>query len=150
MVEKSIDGNSFQSIATVVANQLASATYTYTDPLPAASFPTVYYRLKIVDANGQATYSNIVLLTPAYGSAAKVTLYPNPVAKGGLLQINVGNSVLRRYTFTTASGHILLQKEGLRATGNTSLQLPTTLAAGVYYLHLQTDAGISYQRVIVR
>lgn len=150
-VEKSTDGYSFQSIGTVTANQSASSTYTYTDHLsPASTMPTAYYRIKIMDIDGKTSYSQIVRLNLESLSASKITLHPNPVEKGSWLQISISNGMLRSYRLSTVAGQVLLQKDGLRAIGATSMQMPVGLAAGVYYLQLQTDKGTSNERIIVK
>lgn len=152
VVEKSTDGNNYQSIGSVAANQLTSSKYNFEDAL--TSQPTtassLYYRLKIIGMDGNITYSQIVRLSLNSTMAGKITLYPNPVRKGTQLQISISNGVLRQYKLITATGQVLLQKDGLSINGTSSLQLPAAMAVGVYYLQLQTDKGMFNERVIVK
>lgn len=152
IVERGVDGNSFQSIGCMAANQLSPSTYTYEDILPSQlmAHNPLYYRLKIIDVGGTTSYSAIVRLNLQSPMADKITLYPNPVSKASLLKISIINGFLRQYKLTTASGQVLLHKKGLHVTGTTSLQLPASVAAGVYYLQLQTDKGMSNERVVVK
>jgi trimeric autotransporter adhesin len=55
-VEKSINGNSYTKVATVPLTSAAS--YSYTDD--AGNSPINYFRLKMIDINGDFEYSNIV------------------------------------------------------------------------------------------
>lgn len=151
VVERSVDGNSFQAVGHNASNQLSTASYTHSDLLPAAySLLTMYYRLKIVGTDGSVTYSQVVLLNRQSVVGSKIILYPNPVSKGVLLQVSISNGVLRQYKLTTATGQVLLQKNGLYVTSSTSLSLPSALAAGVYYLQITTDNGVRNERVIVK
>jgi hypothetical protein len=151
VIEKSFDGISFQDAGIKGATGLGLAKYDFTDLLPfTSSFSTVYYRLKIVGINGEISYSGIVSLNAPLQQASKITLYPNPVSKGSLLQVNIRNGVLLHYKLSTAEGKVSMQKSGLRISGIASVQLPATLSAGVYYLYLQTDKGNWNERLIVK
>jgi hypothetical protein len=76
VIEKSSDGQSFTPIGTVAAvgNSTILQNYAYTDyqPFEGAN----YYRLKIIDLNGDRSFSNVVLVkntTPLYSQIS-----PNP------------------------------------------------------------------------
>lgn len=70
-LERSTDGNKYTATATI---QAGSNTYSYKDYI---SFNgKMYYRLKMVDKDGQYTYSTIVTLNN--NGAGAVSLYPNP------------------------------------------------------------------------
>lgn len=74
-VERSIDGKSFEAIATVAAKNSANgAAYTYNDVLRAG---VTYYRLKMVDKDGSFAYSKVVSVNGK--AVASIDVYPNPV-----------------------------------------------------------------------
>lgn len=59
IIERALDGITFESIGTVQAtgNSMLPVDYTFTDDMPAA---VNYYRLKLEDIDGQYSYSSIV------------------------------------------------------------------------------------------
>lgn len=74
-VERSIDGKSFEAIATVAAKNSANgAAYTYNDVLRAG---VTYYRLKMVDKDGSFAFSKVVSVNGK--AVASIDVYPNPV-----------------------------------------------------------------------
>lgn len=75
VVEKSTDGNSFNTIGSVAANSLAATSYNFTD-ISLPSITTVFYRLKIVGVDGTTNYSQIVSVKLTGSNT--ITVYPNP------------------------------------------------------------------------
>ena len=73
-IEKSDDGISFTSVATKDANNAVAYSYTVDDSL---SNHKQYYRLKLIDNNGQYFYSKIVFVV-GNSSIADLTIFPNP------------------------------------------------------------------------
>ncbi|MGN6491297.1 MAG: polysaccharide lyase family 8 super-sandwich domain-containing protein [Agriterribacter sp.] len=79
-IQRSTDGNQFSVVAIVAASEFSSTatSYTYSDP-DAASLGrnTVYYRLKLIDADGSFTYSPIRDIFLQKGTAV-FSIGPNP------------------------------------------------------------------------
>lgn len=79
-VQKSADGASFNTIATVPGksgqNNGTAIAYHFTDNTAAGKS---IYRLKMVDINGATTYSNIVYINGAVTSSQSVKLFPTIV-----------------------------------------------------------------------
>lgn len=75
VVEKSIDGTTYTAIGQVKAGA-ASRQYSFTDNTPLSK--QNYYRLKMVDADGNYNYSRIVNIRND-GSNVVLKLTPNPV-----------------------------------------------------------------------
>jgi len=72
-IERSSSGADFSRIGTV-AGLAGVSSYTYLDEHP---LPTIdYYRLRMIDAQGKATYSQVVAVR--MGSSAKFEVFPNP------------------------------------------------------------------------
>lgn len=132
-VEKSIDGRSFTSIATVLAKNNATNSYNVIDPSITGA---AYYRIKAIDKDGSYTYSAVVF-TVADTKTAAVTVYPNPITNK---QVNVQLSNLSKGSYNIEVynnlGQVILSK-AIQFDGGTtslSLQLPTNLNAGLYRL----------------
>ena len=81
-IERSTDGANFSAIGnmqSVNINSLTVQQYSFTDNHLPESANTIYYRLKLVDADGQFTYSN-TLLVKATGLKENIFVYPTPAA----------------------------------------------------------------------
>jgi hypothetical protein len=80
-IQYSDDGIYFQTAATVPVNPSNNGNYSWNSSKPAPGY--TYYRIKIMETNGQNTVSQIAQI---YIPAAKVSISvaPNPVANGSL------------------------------------------------------------------
>ncbi len=139
IVERSADGNNFNTIGRVAASGTTTVTnnYSYTDNDAAAQqLPQLYYRLKIVDNNGEFSYSNVVVIS--FASLTKVSVYPVPAHNS--INVNIvspatGNAQLQ---IIDNSGHIVLQRTAqlLKGVNDLSIDLQK-LATGFYYLKVR-------------
>lgn len=89
-VERSTDdGTTFSALDSLVSN--SGGSYTFTDKTPPATPDE--YRVKMTDAGGTVSYSNVVTLlysvsTPVATSA--ITIYPNPT--NGMINLTIGQN----------------------------------------------------------
>ena len=128
-VERSSDGTHFNNIGSVKANNESSFTYQFNDASPAAG--TNFYRLKIVDYNGE-TYSEIIRITNT--NKNMFTLSPNPATDRIILQSSNSDILNTKAKLTTIDGKILKE---IQIT-----QLPYSIdvskfAKGMYLLQLE-------------
>jgi hypothetical protein len=102
-VERSGDGRSFSTMASIPALNQSSANYSYTDnnPLPGTS----YYRLIMQGASGDRNYSKIV--TVHYTKNNSITLSPSPWTKGNDLTIRNPSRELLTIEFYKDDGKII-------------------------------------------
>ena len=86
-IERSNNGVDFTAIGSVdaVGNSSVQTNYGYNDKLPQPG--TNYYRLKIIDANGQMKYSNVIAVTVFIKGITITDVYPNPFTDK--VQVNV-------------------------------------------------------------
>lgn len=84
VVERSLDGHTFTSLDHVPGMGTSSRTHTYHYEdvnLPAYAISTIYYRLRQVDSNGNATYSPVRTILGTQGlntGLQDLQVYPNP------------------------------------------------------------------------
>ena len=78
-VERSLDGNMFNKVATVQGNGTSSLEHIYstTDDVTGVTSPVIYYRLKQVDLDGKQNLSTIVAIRIAKDSRPFI-VSPNP------------------------------------------------------------------------
>ncbi len=114
-VQRSSDGISFATISSVPATGGSSVnSYQYTDnniPIP----PVSYYRLRMIDADGKYTLSQVVLLRLV--SNLPLKLFPNPARESITINHPVdGQGILEVFDL---NGRLVI-------SGNTSVNSPTT------------------------
>jgi hypothetical protein len=85
-IEKSADGNSFVKVGNKTANNSVSASYSFTDEH--AYNGINFYRIKMVDHNGQIKYSEVVYVT--MNKKGVITVYPNPIANNTVQLLMAG------------------------------------------------------------
>ncbi|MFC4262896.1 T9SS type A sorting domain-containing protein [Ferruginibacter yonginensis] len=132
-LEYSLNGNTYKYITTVAArNASTQQTYSYFQA-PNDGVATYYYRLKIVEADGSFTYSNVSIINEK--RAVKVSVSPNPtvdvVRATGLV---AGNQV----TVFDATGKKVAQQ---LATNNTATISLVGKSTGIYYLIVTDKNG---------
>lgn len=132
-VERSSDGRSFVTIATLPAS--ADERFLFTDAQPLNG--NGYYRIKLSTA-AAVKYSEVLRISQADKNNG-ISIYPNP-AEGGVLRLQVqrptdSEALLTLYT----AGGITVLRQSLRLPRGTSLQrvvLPPSLPKGIYFINL--------------
>jgi hypothetical protein len=143
-LERGTDGHSFDKIATLKAkgnNTTANNYYTYKD---ANAGTTAYYRLKMVDRDGKANYSDIVVLRKGTIQST-INVYPNPAESTLFLEGLVNNS---SYRITDAMGRevipaTLIHVESVPVSINIS-----GLVQGIYFLQLTDNNKMETTRFV--
>ncbi|MBO9198881.1 MULTISPECIES: T9SS type A sorting domain-containing protein [Niastella] len=83
-IEKSYDGKEFEQTGLLfpAEEQAITNNYSFKDPVKNTAVGVIYYRLKMVDKNGQYKYSEIrtVRIGNSNNGSARITTWPNPVA----------------------------------------------------------------------
>jgi hypothetical protein len=135
-VEKSTNGRNFSKVGTQIATGVASATYNWLDVNAVAG--TNYYRIKAIDINGTAKYTQIVKITLGK-FVTGFSVSPNPV-KGNSFTLQFSNEATGQYEvrLVNITGQVLYKKTVQHAGGNTSqlFTLPSQIISGVYQLEV--------------
>lgn len=130
-VQRSSDTKNFVTINTQqgIAYKMQ---FNYHDQLPSSG--TYYYRLKIKDIDGSILYSNIAIVKA--GSKEKmVSVYPNPVSKGGSIQISLQNQIVDKIEIVNPVGQVVYAQSS-KITGSSTITLPSTITKGQYFVRL--------------
>ncbi|UEG50205.1 endonuclease [Ferruginibacter lapsinanis] len=143
-VERSIDGANFYAIGNIPAQNLSN--YSFEDNALTGANLIVYYRLKMIDIDGRASFSKIVSVR--LDNTVKATLiYPNPardVLTIKLLQNLKANSIL---TITDAIGRTIMQKNVTTTQNIIPLNIQT-LAAGKYFVTIKNEGELIHQSFV--
>ena len=128
-VERSPNGREFSGLGTVAAAGSSNAprSYGFVDAkLPGAAL--LYYRLKLVDADGSFSYSPVRSVAQGGKAGAGLALFPNPSHGAVTLTGAVPGTLV---TVFDALGRLVTSAPA-DAAGTAALRLPAGLPAGVY------------------
>ncbi|TAF63283.1 MAG: T9SS C-terminal target domain-containing protein [Cytophagales bacterium] len=148
VVERSIDGVSFEPISTVNAKGgIGVNNYAIKDTKAGTGIN--YYRIKQVDKDNTFEYTKIVSVLVTRESVLQV--YPNPVQRGALLtvklpevnsfdtQISLRDMQGREVLITTVSSQSLVE-----------LSIPSYLTQGMYILEIKTNTSTFQRKIIIQ
>jgi PQQ-dependent dehydrogenase (s-GDH family) len=137
-LERSIDGRNFAQLTTVAAAGTSTSKIRYSYPdndIASLSTSTIFYRLKMVDADGKFNYSNIITIT--LPNTGKVTVFPNPAEKDIRVTINATAVDRAEWKILDNSGRVILRGNNNLVKGYNEIQIDLSkLSAGVYYLNV--------------
>ncbi len=139
VVERSSDGRNYNSLTKVsqLIKSPMEVSYDFEDKYPVPGLN--YYRLKIVDNEGTATYSPVRMIS-VDGSANKDRIKITPIPGSSLIQVNfgepVGNVKLR---IVNASGQTIWSAN--RSVNGTERINVAFLSKGLYFLAIDTQGG---------
>ncbi|OQP62138.1 hypothetical protein A3860_29765 [Niastella vici] len=145
IVERSTDGRTYTAIGKVAAagNSDHATTYGFTDAQPA--YGVNYYRLKQVDIDGKATYSNIVIIRT--DNEGGFVAGPNP-ARSTVTVYRQGNTEQARIELMDVNGKLIKQLSMAGTTAYTTINV-SGLSKGIYLLKLTTTKGMQTQKIMV-
>jgi hypothetical protein len=142
-VERSVDGRNFDHIGTVTANNAGGISkYGFIDrDAGTVGSSVLYYRLKMLDIDGQYKYSNVV--TIYISNVTTLSVSPNPTTGETRLMINAASDGTVSWKLRDNSGRIVMHSSIHLRKGynNISLNLGS-LSGGLYFLHV-TGTGIN-------
>ena len=121
------------------------------DPNPNLSGAN-YYRLRIVDENGQFSYSETVEIR--FGSGVGLTsLFPNPVENGGSLQVSyyAESEIPLRLQLFDLRGKELFRNEHVVTEGANQFQVDLPeLPEGVYLARFHGGNLVQTTKIMIR
>lgn len=137
-LERSADGRTFSLLATVKARRgTAQTEYDHTDAQSLTGHN--YYRLKLQDADGSHSYSNVVLLIRESAAGPSLVLFPNPAQNTlRLRHERLPEGTVARVMDTRGS----VVWTATTASGSNAIDLPADRwVPGTYFLHLAAPNG---------
>jgi hypothetical protein len=141
-LERGTDGRTFNKIATIKAtgnSNTSNNQYTYNDNAASA---TAYYRLRMVDINDAARYSNIVILNQEVENPA-IQVYPNPAESTLFVE---GLKAKSSYRVIDATGREVIASAAVIEDNQVTFINTGSLVQGLYFLQL-TDANGTTQTI---
>jgi hypothetical protein len=138
-VERSTDGINFRQIGKIntVSRQLNSnANYTFLDIT--AQRGSNYYRLSMVDDNGNYTYSKTIMVTVDIKGISVMVVYPNPFSKRVQIRVNADKAEKVAINIINSNGVLMSTQEAQTQVGdnNITINKVDALPGGVYYIEV--------------
>jgi len=121
-LQRSKTGTNFETIANIAAQGNSSTTveYNYDDTNPFTG--ENYYRLELVDADGDVTYSNTVLLVIAEDDLGYV-FYPNPTRDKVYYQYEAAQAEQLQIEVIDVLGRVLNNKQATSVVGINNIEI---------------------------
>ncbi|OQP39384.1 hypothetical protein A4D02_18890 [Niastella koreensis] len=149
-VQKSNDGNTFNTIASVPFNAKAttnSTKYQYVDVNKAGDVQ--YYRIKVVEPGSDSVFSQIVSIKNGALTDAtlSLTVYPNPASDYVMVKTSGNDLQNKELVLVNMSGMELRRTRITNATNQTQMNV-STLPKGVYAIKLMDDKTSKPQSIL--
>lgn len=152
-VERSFDGREYKSIGMVFAygNTDEKQSYTFIDKqLDMTKAGVVYYRLRSVDIDTKAEYSQVRLIHIGKqgGSTLSVITYPNPAVNSVSVTVPAswqGKAI--RYELMNQNGQLLITREPGAASQTETFDI-SRLSRGYYIIRVSCDGEVAQQKII--
>ena len=135
-IDRSVNGRDFYSLGSVAATGTeGKITYNFADSaVTKLSSAIVYYRLKMIDADGKFSYSDIIKLYPGTGKAA-INVRPNPVINEATVEVAAVVTEKASWQLTDITGKTVMQRPVSLNKGSNVININIgSLPAGTYYL----------------
>jgi len=140
VIEKSLDGITFNQIGFVNADNATTSQhqYNYTDDY---ANNAAWYRLNQVDNDGKSSYSNAVRIVSS--SKDVILVYPNPTKNF----VHIEGDKITCVSISNTLGKVVMQKnfDGVSAT---TLNI-ATLTSGFYLLNVKTATSTTVSKLVV-
>ncbi len=151
VIERSFNGYDFSDAAMLFANGNSEVTskYAYNDKLPAGNSGIVYYRLRMVDADGRYSTSDVKMVR--LGKATndvKIITYPNPVVSE--LRVTLPASWQNKavsFEVYNSNGQVVKRMNNIQASQTEVINV-NELSNGLYVVKAICDTETAVQRIV--
>ncbi len=145
-IEKSLKGTIFNNIATVNNN---NSSYFYKDEVILQNNIT-FYRLKLINTNGEISYSKIIRVLKNDLIAQIINIFPQPAKSFATLELNSKYNCNTILFLTNLDGKIVLQKPIHINVGNNQINNidVNNLPAGIYICKILINGTNLFSKLI--
>lgn len=147
-VERSMDATHFNAVGKVDATNINTVinNYNYADNITGITAPAIYYRLQMIDIDGNFQYSKIIPITISEANTG-IQIFPNPASEfvtiGTTNPQDLSGAVLK---IVDMAGRITIQ-QNLASDLSQQINIEA-LAKGIYILHINKHTGSENYKLI--
>lgn len=148
-IERSASGTGqFETIGIVPATNSSTGIYQYIDRGVANRLTTGYYRLKLVDRDGQFTYSRVSLVR--FKKGMTIDIRPTLLQAGETVTITRAGNSRNGWDMEirNQAGQLIYQR---KAIGQQSFEIQTNgWKPGIYIIRIGGEEGLSTERIVLQ
>lgn len=152
-IERSVDGRNFYNVSNVASRGASRITtdYEFADDIRNVSGTTVFYRLRMVDADEKFSFSNIVSVRRGF-SGGKLNISPNPASSNVVVRFESLTSGMAEVTISDISGRIVLRKNNQLLRGSNNITIPeiSGLTEGVYQIRIVHNGESKIDQLVIK
>ncbi len=141
VVEYATDGKNFSIANTVkaIGNSAVKVEYSSQHLNAFEISNALYYRLKIVDVNGDVSYSKTIKLSTSELANVSATVYPNPFINEVEVDVPAIGDLKAKVTISNLQGVELMSKDVVFENGKTKLIGLDGLSSGIYLITVESN-----------
>jgi len=144
VVERSFDGAGFSAVATITSSSSNDPAndYSYTDAPPDNNAKVLYYRIRVVDLDGNYRFSQTISVIPPIRTIAPAII-PNPVTTSATLSFMNDRDRVVSIRLRNISGNVIWNRQYPATPGRNTVLLDRLqeLPNGIYILELYNGAN---------
>ncbi|MBK9735313.1 MAG: T9SS type A sorting domain-containing protein [Saprospiraceae bacterium] len=152
-IERSFEGGTFEKIGKIAGSGNSNSALNYSfDDEEIAKDGVYIYRLRQVDLDGRAQYSDEVIVRVDRNSLVKTSIYPNPSAGNVSIEISALEGSDVRADVYDNTGRLVIRSLINSKVTNYSLSATIDsgiLREGVYFIMVNIDGAISSHKLII-
>lgn len=152
-LERSADAKTFGIIGQVMSKVASgkAANYQFSDDVKDVAGAVLYYRLRMVDADGKFVYSNVVAVRRTI-KGGKLNLSPNPAATNAVIRYSSDLNGVADVAVSDLTGRIVFRKQVqiLRGVNSVSLAEVAKLNEGVYQVQFHFNGEMIADRLVIQ
>lgn len=147
-IERSVDGNHFEYIGFVQGNGTSSSLNNYTsidkEAFSSTASNIIFYRLKQLDRNGKASYSNIVEVSTSKVESQSISAYPNPFNTSVQLTLfTASTQPIDIYIMDIQGRSIMnINRTSTKGLNKVTIDEVGSLNTGIYFMQVRTGNEI--------
>ncbi len=150
-IERSTDGKNFRQVGKVNTESGAiksNLNYSFLDIT--APRGTNYYRLAIVDNNGNYTYSKTIMVTVDVKGISVMIVYPNPFSKRVQIRVNSDKAEKVAINVINSNGGLMSTQAAQTEIGDNNIVIHKVdaLPAGIYYIEVVSSTRSLKTKVV--
>lgn len=152
-LERSTDNIHFSRIQSLVKNVVPDQLQSYNtdDDIANVSSDYIFYRMKAISKNGQASYSNVLVIKKSIIKTVTVTMHPNPASEYITIRFYSASDYEGSVKLIDNLGKIVLLQKQKIAKGNNSIALTglSKFSDATYSLQLILQDQVITQKLII-
>jgi hypothetical protein len=147
-IERSTNGSNYTSIGQKlpVGDPASRTTYQFGDNIASLSENIIYYRLRMIDADGSFAYSNVIFVRRDQKGLTGLVINPNPIIKGSMATARFEASLKGSVEFNVIdmNGKVVHKQQNVVTEGTNSVTINNLerLQAGMYILQMRNGENV--------